>query len=75
MATQKLLRAEVEGVAVDLGVGFDFEIDALLGHEDVRGIERRQLAIGGVNDATSLDEQEAVAGWPAQSEPVRSGVL
>ena len=72
---QKLLSAEVERVARDLGVRFDFEVHALLGHKDVRSIERRKVAICSVHDAATLDEQEAITSGAAQREPVISRIL
>ncbi len=62
-------------MAGDLGVGLDFEVHALLGHEDVRGIDWRKVAISGMHDAAILDEQEAITGRSAQSKPVSSRIL
>ncbi len=62
-------------MASDLGVGFELKVYALLGHKNVRGIERRKLTIGHVHDAATLDEQEAITGRAAQSEPMTSWIL
>ena len=48
---EKLLSTEVERVTGNLGIHLDFEVDVLLGDEQVRRVERWKLTVGRVHDA------------------------
>jgi hypothetical protein len=69
------LRAEVHRLSRNVDVGFDLEVDGLLGNQQIGGVGRGELSVGGVNHAAAADEQKSVARGPGESQPVIPGIV